>query len=140
AIIGIGRIAQDQHLPVIARNANFKLVAVVSQRGVGVPGVPTFRNPSEMYKAVPDLDAVAVCTPPFVRHRIAKEALGQGKHVLIEKPPAPTVSELFDLVTEGKRHKRVLFATWHSQFNAAVSEANRPGTSRSRSPTAAYSN
>ena len=31
-IVGIGKIAQDQHLPVIAKNANFKLVAVVSQR------------------------------------------------------------------------------------------------------------
>ena len=125
AIIGIGKIAQDQHLPVIAKNPNFELAAVVSQRGVGVPGVPTFRAPSEMYRAVSNLDAVSVCTPPAVRHRIAREALGQGKHVLIEKPPAPTVSELFDLAAEARKRKRVLFATWHSQFNAAVAEAKK---------------
>ena len=124
-IVGIGKIAQDQHLPVIAKNANFKLVAVVSQRGAAVPGVPTFRTPSEMYKAVSDLDVVAVCTPPSVRHRIAKEALEQRKHVLIEKPPTPTVSELFDLIAEARKQKSALFATWHSQFNSAVSEARR---------------
>jgi D-galactose 1-dehydrogenase len=123
AIIGIGKIAHDQHLPVIAKNKEFELAAVVSQRGIEVPGVPTFRTPSKMYRAIRDLDAVAICTPPAVRHRIAKEALAEGKHVLIEKPPAPTVSELSDLVNEAKSRDRVLFATWHSQFNPAVDEA-----------------
>ena len=32
AIIGLGKIAQDQHLPVVARNSNFELAAVVSSR------------------------------------------------------------------------------------------------------------
>ena len=40
AIIGIGKIAQDQHLPVIAKNADFRLVGVVSQRGLDAPGSP----------------------------------------------------------------------------------------------------
>ena len=40
AIIGVGKIAQDQHLPVIAKNPRFELAALVSQRGVSQPGVP----------------------------------------------------------------------------------------------------
>jgi D-galactose 1-dehydrogenase len=122
-IIGIGKIAQDQHLPVIAKDRRFSLAAIVSQRGVELPGVPSFRTPAEMYEAVSDLDAVAICTPPSVRYRIAKEALAAGKHVLLEKPPTPTVSELLDLAADAERRKCVLFTAWHSQFNAAVDEA-----------------
>jgi D-galactose 1-dehydrogenase len=33
-IIGLGKIAQDQHLPVIRANPDFQLLAVSSQRGL----------------------------------------------------------------------------------------------------------
>src|SRR5271163_4109206 len=125
AIIGIGKIAQDQHLPVIAKNSDFRLVAVVSQRGLGAPGVPTFRTPAELYAALPDLDAVAICTPPSVRHAIAREALDAGKHVLLEKPPTPTMAEMNDLTAHAAGRGKVIFATWHSQYNAAVDQANK---------------
>ncbi|MDQ0396040.1 Gfo/Idh/MocA family protein [Labrys monachus] len=125
AIIGVGKIAIDQHLPVIAKNPAFRLAALVSQRGVQQPGVPTFATPAELYAALPDLDAVAICTPPSVRHAVALEALAAGKHVMLEKPPAPTVSELADLERHAGAGKRVLFATWHSQYNAGVDEARR---------------
>jgi len=39
-IIGLGKIAQDQHIPVIGANPAFELVAVASQRGLAVDGVP----------------------------------------------------------------------------------------------------
>ena len=120
AIIGVGKIAIDQHLPVIAKNPDFKLAALVSQRGVEQPGVPTFRTPAELYAALPDLDAVAICTPPGVRHAVALEALIAGKNVLLEKPPAPTVSELADLQHQAAARRCVLFATWHSQYNKGV--------------------
>ena len=32
-IIGLGKIAQDQHLPCVAKNKDFELAAVVSSRG-----------------------------------------------------------------------------------------------------------
>lgn len=120
AIIGLGKIAHDQHVPVIAGNPAFRLAAVTSQRGLSVGAVPTFRTPGEMYRAVPDIDAVAVCTPPQARHGAARQALSAGKHVLLEKPPAATLSELADLKAVAAERKRVLFTTWHSQYNAAV--------------------
>jgi D-galactose 1-dehydrogenase len=125
AIIGIGKISQDQHLPVIAKDKNFELAAIVSQRGVRQPGVPSFRTPAELYAALPAVEAVAICTPPHVRHAIAREALDAGKHVLLEKPPTPTTAELADLSEHAKARRRVIFATWHSQYNAAVDEAKR---------------
>jgi D-galactose 1-dehydrogenase len=120
AVIGIGKISIDQHLPVIAKNRHFELSATVSQRGVSVGGVPTFKTPAELYAAMPEIDAVAICTPPGVRHGIVREALDAGKHVLMEKPPTSTISEMDDLVDLGKSSGKVLFATWHSQYNAAV--------------------
>jgi D-galactose 1-dehydrogenase len=125
AIIGIGKITQDQHLPVIARDARFELAGLVSQRGLEQPGVPTFRAPAELYAALPDLDAVAICTPPSVRHAIAREALDAGKHVLLEKPPTPTMAEMNDLTSHAAACGKVIFATWHSQYNSAVDEAKK---------------
>jgi len=123
AIIGLGKIAQDQHLPVVDKSDAFELVAVTSQRGLGHGDVPTFRTPAEMYAAIPSIEAVAICTPPEVRHTLAREALEAGKDVMLEKPPAATVAEFEDLVEHAARLDRVLFATWHSQFNPAVEEA-----------------
>ena len=124
-IIGLGKIAQDQHLPVIAASPAFELVAVSSQRGLGAPGAArSVREYAELL-ALPDVEAVAICTPPQVRHRIARTALLAGKHVMLEKPPAATTSELADLVEIAERAGRVLFATWHSQYNEAVEEAAR---------------
>lgn len=122
AVIGLGKIAQDQHLPVIAGDPDFELTAVVSGRGIAVPGAPTFRTQADMLAAVHDIDAVAICTPPHVRHGIAREALRAGKHVMLEKPPALTVTELTDLAGTAAELGRIVFTTWHSQYNAAVDE------------------
>ncbi len=125
AIIGLGKIAVDQHVPVIAGNPDFTLAGIVSGRGATVEGVPTFREAAALYAALPDLDAVAICTPPHVRFDLARAALNAGKHVLLEKPPALTVSELFELSSHAADLGRVIFTTWHSQYNAGVDEAKR---------------
>ena len=96
-VIGLGKIAQDQHLPVIAKSDAFELAAVSSQRGLTVGDSLAFRDHAELLAKTPELEAVAVCTPPQVRHRIARDALLAGKHVMLEKPPAATLSELSDL-------------------------------------------
>jgi D-galactose 1-dehydrogenase len=41
----------------------------------------------------------------------------------MEKPPTPTISELDDLVRHARLRERVLFQTWHSQYNGAVDKA-----------------
>src|SRR5262245_43537608 len=123
AIIGLGKISQDQHLPVIDASDDFALAAVVSSRGLGHRDVPSFRTPAELYRALPEVGIVAVNTPPPVRHAIAREALEAGKDVLLEKPPAATLTELADLEACAAAKGRVLFATWHSIFNPAVDRA-----------------
>jgi D-galactose 1-dehydrogenase len=132
AIVGLGKITQDQHIPAIKANPAFELVAVASLRGLDVAGVPhAFKDHREMLASVPDLDAVAVCTPPQPRHGIARDALRAGKHVLLEKPPAATLSELFDLKRLAEAAGKTLFTTWHAQYNAGVEEARKRLAGRS---------
>jgi D-galactose 1-dehydrogenase len=123
AVIGIGKISIDQHLPVIDKNPDFELAACVSTRGVGHGGVPVFKTAAELYAAMPEVGIVSVCTPPSVRHAIVREAIDAGKDVLLEKPPTQTISEFDDLKAYGAQKGRVLFQTWHSRYNAAVDEA-----------------
>ena len=124
AIVGLGKIATDQHVPCIAKNKNFKLVATVS-RNATLEGVAHFTSLAELIKSKVKVDAVSLCTPPSVRLQMAREALDAGYHVLIEKPPTPTIGELFAMQAYAKIKKRVLYATWHSRMNEAVEEARR---------------
>jgi predicted dehydrogenase len=48
--------------------------------------------------ADPELDAVVVATPVPTHFELARRALEAGKHVLVEKPPATTGSEMDELV------------------------------------------
>jgi D-galactose 1-dehydrogenase len=123
AIVGVGKITEDQHLPCIGKNSRFKLSALVSQRGVARAGVPSLQTLAELLKSGTQVDAVAICTPPNARHAIAVEAMDAGKHVLLEKPTTATTLETADLVAHAAKTKRVAYATWHSQHNAAVDEA-----------------
>lgn len=122
AIVGVGKIARDQHIPVIAASPDFTLVCAAS-RNATVDGVPNFTNIDDMLSAFPDIQAVALCTPPQDRHLYASSALARGKHVLLEKPPGSTLSEVEGLVALAKQHRRTLFATWHSRFAPAVEAA-----------------
>jgi D-galactose 1-dehydrogenase len=124
-VIGLGKISQDQHLPVIAKSPSFELAAVSSQRGLTVGNALAFRDHAELLAKAPNLDAIAVCTPPQARHGIARAALEAGKHVLLEKPPVATLSELSDLERLADAKGLVLMTTWHSQYNDGVDEAKR---------------
>ncbi len=47
----------------------------------------------------PDVDAIAIATPPRTHHALARRAIDAGKHVLVEKPLAETYDAARDLVT-----------------------------------------
>ncbi len=123
-IVGFGKIARDQHAPAIAASPDFELVAVANAGGGATPdGIAAFAGYDEMLKGAPDLDAVAICTPPGPRRSIAAACLAAGKHVLLEKPPAGTVTEVADIARRGEAAGKVVFATYHAQHNAAVKRA-----------------
>lgn len=121
-LVGFGKIAQDQHLPAIARTDGVQLIAVASRHGQA-PGVRNYSDIAEMLAAEPDLDAVAMCQPPQFRYEAARQALAAGKHVFLEKPPGATVAEVEALIAQAEANSVSLFASWHSRYAAAVAPA-----------------
>ena len=125
AIVGFGQISRARHVPVIAANPDFELVAITAPRPRDMPDdIPHFTDMRAMLDAVA-IDAVALCTPPQVRGDLARIAMARGKHVMLEKPPAATVTEAASLEPEARRHGVTIFATWHSMFSAAVAPLRR---------------
>ncbi len=122
AVIGVGKIVRDQHLPVLAESRDFTLAAAAS-RNATVEGVANFKTIDQLLSEGPALDAVALCMPPQVRFRAALKALEAGKHVLLEKPPGASLGEVEILREAAENAGVTLFASWHSRHAAAVEEA-----------------
>jgi D-galactose 1-dehydrogenase len=122
ALVGVGKIARDQHVPSIAGNPYFELAATVSRHG-SVESVEAFSDLATMLAKRPDIGAVPLCMPPQARFPYAVEAQAAGRHVLLEKPPGATLSEVHELERLAAQHDRTLFATWHSRFAVAVPAA-----------------
>lgn len=122
ALVGLGKIARDQHLPAIAADKRFVLAAVVS-RSSGVDGVAHFATLAELLASDVTVDAIALCTPPQPRHALAHQALAAGKHVMLEKPPGATLSEVEDLRQVSVARGLTLQTTWHSRCAAGVQPA-----------------
>jgi predicted dehydrogenase len=121
AIVGVGKIARDQHIPAIAGDPDFELVAGVSRHET-IPGLPNFTDLEAFLAEGPEA-AVALCVPPSVRTAMALKALAAGRDVLLEKPPAATLGEVEAMVAAAAAGGCVLFATWHSRFAHAVAPA-----------------
>ena len=124
ALVGLGKIARDQHLPAIAADPHFELVAIVS-RNAELDGVAHFTTLDALLADGIGVDAVALCTPPQPRHALARMALVAGKHVMLEKPPGATLSEVEDLRQLAIERGLTLQATWHSRFAAGVEPARQ---------------
>ncbi|MDB6088902.1 MAG: Galactose 1-dehydrogenase, partial [Gammaproteobacteria bacterium] len=122
AIVGLGKIARDQHLPAIAASSSFELVGVASPH-TRLDGVPSYHDIESLLQAIPDIEAVSLCTTPQVRYDIARFALERGRHVLLEKPPGVTVSEVLALAALAGKKNAALFASWHSRQGPAVEPA-----------------
>ena len=121
-LLGVGKIARDQHIPALKANPRFDLAACAS-RNATMPGVPSFPDLDTMLGAMPDLQAVSICTPPQAHFEAALTALRAGKHVMLEKPPTATTRQIALLAEEAARRNLTLFQTWHSRFAAGVDAA-----------------
>jgi D-galactose 1-dehydrogenase len=122
AIVGAGKIARDRHIPAIAGAEGIELAAVADPNA-SIDGTTHFATLAALLGSKVHVDAVALCTPPQARAALAAAALKAGKHVLLEKPPGATVSELAPLVALARETGRTLFAAWHSRFAPAVEPA-----------------
>ena len=126
AIIGVGKIARDQHIPALLQSQKFRLAAFVDPVPVAVreaAKIPSYASLASMMAALPDLKAVVICTPPQVRYEQAVSAIHAGLHVMLEKPPASTVSASMALKTYAHQANVSVYATWHSRHARGVAKA-----------------
>ncbi|MBC8716891.1 Gfo/Idh/MocA family oxidoreductase [Ochrobactrum sp. Marseille-Q0166] len=122
AIVGLGKIARDQHLPSIEAIDGIELKAIAS-RNAGLDGLASFHDIEQLLASDVAIDAVSLCTPPQGRFNQAYAALKAAKHVMLEKPPGATISEVQALTRFAEKQGVTLYATWHSREAAAVEPA-----------------
>lgn len=120
ALVGIGKIALDQHVPALMASPDWTLAATVSRSG-RVPGVPGYGDIDAMLAAHPDMGAVSLCLPPVPRFAAAEAVLRAGRHLMLEKPPGATLSEVHAL--QAMAGGVSLYATWHSRMAHGVAAA-----------------
>jgi D-galactose 1-dehydrogenase len=122
ALVGLGKIARDQHVPALLQSDSFELVATASPAD-RLQGVRSYPHLEALLRDLPEVEAVAICTPPQVRYELARRALEHGCHVLLEKPPTVNLSEGHALIELARQQELALFAAWHSREAAGVEPA-----------------
>jgi predicted dehydrogenase len=97
-IIGTG-FANVVHIPAFQLGPDTEVVAICSghrenaEKAAETFGIPRVHDDHNALVADPDVDAVAIVTPPVYHAEQSIAALRAGKHVLCEKPTAMNVAE-----------------------------------------------
>ena len=136
-ILGTGKIVQE-FLPWLVEHAPFTVQALCSTprsaekaqelcRQYGVPQHTT--NYLELLQWV---DVVYIAVPNLQHVRFARVALEAGKHVIVEKPLAPSAAQTEELVALARRKKVFLFEAVTTQYLENYSASGRGRTRRPR--------
>ena len=75
-----------------------------------------YTDEAEMLKALPEIDAVSVCTWNSAHAPCTIMALNAGKHVLCEKPMAMNVEEALAMQEAAKRNGKLLMIGFIRRF------------------------
>ena len=117
AVIGYGFSAKTFHIPFVSSLAEFELVAISTSNGEAVskewPSAEHYVSASELLTQS-DAELVIITAPNDVHFNLAKQALENGKHVIIEKPFITRVEDGETLITLAKENNRVL-SVYHNR-------------------------
>jgi predicted dehydrogenase len=83
------------------------------------PSVPFCTDDREILEST-HIDTVAVVTPVWTHHQIAKRALLNGKHVFVEKPFTCSVDQAEELIEIAEKHKLKIMVDHTFLFTGAV--------------------
>lgn len=128
-IIGCGQVAIQGHLPALRHVSGATVIAAADldanrlQRAVEEFNIPRgYTNDSLLLKD-PDVAVVAVCVPARFHAAVASAALDAGKHVLVEKPLALSLSECDQLVRQAERSTGVSTVGFNMRWHRLVRQA-----------------
>lgn len=122
-VIGFGLGGQVFHAPFIRAVDGMELTAILQRHGneaaAAYPGVAIVRSVDELL-ALPQLDLVAISTPPATHFELAQRCLEANKHVAIDKPFVATSEQAAGLIELARSRKLVLAAfqnrRWDGDF------------------------
>jgi predicted dehydrogenase len=126
-VIGVGGIAKT-HMPGWAASDHAEVVAgsdvaepVLQAWGVthGVTNLST--RPADIIND-PDIDIIDVCTPNMYHTDLVVAALAAGKHVICEKPLAPTPADIRRMIAARDASGKLLMTAQHFRFSG-ISQA-----------------
>ncbi|MGH9773149.1 MAG: Gfo/Idh/MocA family protein, partial [Candidatus Acidiferrales bacterium] len=83
------------------------------------PTVQVTGNADEVFED-PTVDAMVIATPVGTHFALAKRALENGKHVLVEKPMTQTVAQSEELIELARKNGRVLMVDHTFIYTGAV--------------------
>ncbi|MFI5194536.1 MAG: Gfo/Idh/MocA family protein [Chitinophagales bacterium] len=83
------------------------------------PSIQTVRDGEALINSI-EIDAIVIATPVYTHFGLAKRALQQGKHVLIEKPMTSSVAEADELIELATQKGLVLMADHTFLYTGAV--------------------
>jgi 2-epi-5-epi-valiolone synthase len=123
AVIGAaGLMAQYVYLPLLRRHRDIRLAALCDVDRLAVEevaagaGVQWSADAGEVIQD-PDVDAVAILTPPWGHHDLVEAALRAGKHVYVEKPLALDPAVASSLADLAERRRRRLVVGYMKRFD-----------------------
>ena len=122
-ILGTGKIVRE-FLPWLVEHTPFAVQAICStersaelaQSLCGQDGVP--QHTTNFLELLQWVDVVYIAVPNLQHVRYARVALEAGKHVIVEKPMAPTATQTEELVQLARRKKVFLFEAMTTQYLA----------------------
>lgn len=124
-IIGVGGIA-GTHVPGWQASEHAELVAGSDIRSDALKawgeknGVPKLVAKPEDLFADRDIDIIDICTPNRYHAPLAIAALKAGKHVICEKPLAPTPKEVRQMIAARDKAKKLLMTAQHFRFQGSA--------------------
>ncbi|RME65016.1 MAG: gfo/Idh/MocA family oxidoreductase [Caldilineae bacterium] len=120
-VIGVGGIARS-HMPGWQASEYAEVVAGsdvvpdVLERWGAAYGVQKLTPHAEDLFRDPDIDIIDICTPNMYHADLAIAALNAGKHVICEKPLAPTPGEIRRMIEARDRAGKLLMTAQHFRF------------------------
>lgn len=133
AVIGAGLFARDAHIPaILALGDLFQIVTVYSRnrdnaaaRAAEIPYPVEVTDDLPALLARPDIEAVDVVLPIHVMTPVVEMALASGKHVLSEKPIAPTVAAGRQLIAGYQNPSQVWMVAENWRYEDAFIQAGQ---------------
>jgi predicted dehydrogenase len=104
------------------REAGAEVVAMAdankaaAEKGAAKHGIGrVFGDVAEMFRAMPELDAVSIIVPNKFHAPLAMAALKAGKHVFCEKPPAMNAKEAAIMAATAAKAKKTLMFNFNNR-------------------------